>query len=358
MSKESFIISCIRRLREYGEAIIFADQAISTLLEVVKANVYTILCMSQTSQKDRREVISALGLNPQQAEKTNYLETGQGIIRLAGRYPLPQLLKFPFVKPENISESKLDSLNAKDKRIRELLSKIKIANGRTCPQILKNASKYTSVNTQDKNFENAKGMLFDIASRFDVPSAQRAKDFSLSGSSADKIFKYIQREQFAEAVKLNLSGARGGMSKYFMLTNHGYEAISKKPPKKSGGTGAMHFFLEMYLKKHLTKKDFTDLVIEKNIGKKRIDLFGIYNELKVGIEICCSTIKTEFINVQKDLDKCDVLIIVTPDKKSKEKLNRELYKKIKPNRKLKTCVVHELLNDSEKIINQFEKGEM
>ena len=32
---------------------------------------------------------------------------------------------------------------------------------------------------------------------------------------------------------------------------HGYESISKTPPKKSGGTGATHFFLERYLKKHL-----------------------------------------------------------------------------------------------------------
>jgi hypothetical protein len=352
MKKESFIISCVRRLREYGEGIIFADQAISTLLEVVKANVYTTLCLSQTSQKDRREVISVLGLSAQQAGKTNYLETGQGIVRLAGRYPLPQLLNFPFIKPRNISEKELDAINQKDERVTGLLSKVKTVNGRTCKQLPQDASDNIPEKTQDERIERAKDMLIDIANRFDVASTQRAKDFGLSGSSADKIFKYIEREQLVEVIKLNLSGARGGMSKYFTLTKQGYEAISKKPPKKSGGTGAMHYFLEKYMQKSLSEKGFTDLVIEKNIGGKRIDLFGKYDGLKVGIEICCSTIKTEFRNVRKDIDKCDVLIIVTPDKKTKEKLVKELFKKIKPDEKLKICVVHELLNDPEKIINK------
>ena len=67
MSKESYIISCIRRLREYGEGIVLADQSISSLKDVVKSNVYTIISLSQSSQKDRREVSAVMGLNPQQS---------------------------------------------------------------------------------------------------------------------------------------------------------------------------------------------------------------------------------------------------------------------------------------------------
>ena len=112
----------------------------------------------------------------------------------------------------------------------------------------------------------------------------------------------------------------------------------------------MHFFLERYLKKHLPQIGFSCLEIEKSIGGKRIDVFGIYEGLKVGIEICVSTIKTEYLNVQKNKGKCDFLIIVTPDKKTKDKLDRELYQNIEPDKKLTTCVVHELLNHPEKII--------
>lgn len=356
MSTESFVISCIRRLREYGEGIVLADQCISTIKDVVKSNTYTIIGMNQTGQKDRREMINVLGLNSEQALAVNLLDVGQGIIRLAGRFPFPQLIKFPFVKPKNISESKLDKINANDQRIKDLLNEVmpvvvlenkSLEISPSIPQYT--ASKISKPKT-NKMLEISKDILRDIFNRFDVASSARAKDFGYSASTADKIFKYIEKEQLAEVVKLNLTGKRGGISKYFDLTKQGYEAISKDAPQKSGGTGATHFFLERYLKKHLPEKGFSELEIEKNIGNKRIDLFGKFNGLRIGIEICVSTVKTEVINVQKDIDKCDVLIIATPDKKTKEKLEKELCKEIKTNKKLKTCVAHELLNQPETII--------
>jgi len=357
MKKESFIVSCIRRLREYGIGIIFADQSPTSLLEVIKANVFTIICLSLISQKDRREIISMLGLDSRQAAITNSLEPGQGLVRMAGRYPFPLLLNFPHIKSQNISEKELDEINATDQRTVYLLSKVKPASKNVITQekasqnLIQYMPEMAKKANLEKKIEKAKAMLMDIFNRPFVVSTQRAKDFGLSGSAADKIFKYIEKEQLADVVALNLSGVRGGMSKYFVLTKHGYKAISKIPPKQSGGTGQKHFFMQRHLKKHLPEKGFNDLVMEKNIGGKRIDLLATYEDLKIGIEICVSTMKTEFMNVQKDSDKCDVLIIVTPDKKTKDKLYRELYKKIEPSENLKTCVVHELLNDPEKLIH-------
>lgn len=359
MSHESFVISCIRRLREYGEGIVLADQCISSIKDIVKSNIYTIVGMSQIGQRDRREMVNVLGLTSEQAQVINLLDVGQGIIRLGGRYPFPQLIEFPLVEPKNLSESELDKINVEDQRIRNLLDKVKPV--KPCEETQKESSQSIPIYTSSKEptetdprSEKAKDMLTDIFNRFDVSSTARAKDFGLSASASDKIFKYIEREQFVEVVKLNLSQGRGGVSKFHVLTTpKGYEAISKTPPKKSGGTGAMHFFLERYLKKHLSSKGFSDLKIEKNIGGKCIDLFGTYEGLKVGIEICVSTIRTEYLNVQKDEGKCDFLIIVTPDRKTKDKLDRELYKEIDPSENLTTCVVRELLNHPEKIISKL-----
>jgi hypothetical protein len=355
-SGESFVISCIRRLREYGEAIVLADQCLSTINDIVKSNTYTIIGMSQTGQKDRREMINVLGLNSNQAQMVNFLDVGQGIIRLGGRYPFPQLISFPLVQPKNLSESKIDKINADDQRVKDLLSDVKPA-GNMDHLVLsfsQGIHQYTfdakPESRQNLMFKKSEGMLVDFYNRFDIASTVRAKDLGLSASASDKIFKYIEQEQLAEKFSLNLTGGRGKTSKFYTLTLKGYEAISKTPPKKSGGTGAMHFFLERYLKKHLPSKGFSDLVIEKNIGGKQIDVFGIYATLKIGIEICCSTLKTEYLNFQKDKDYCDLVIITTPDKKTKARLDKELYKNIEPCRKLKTCVVHELLNQPEKII--------
>ena len=77
------------------KALYLPIKCISTIKDAVKNNTYTIIGMSQTGQKDRREMINVLGLNPEQASAVNFLDVGQGIIRLAGRYPFPQLIKFP-----------------------------------------------------------------------------------------------------------------------------------------------------------------------------------------------------------------------------------------------------------------------
>ena len=360
MSKESFVVSCIRRLREYGEGIILADQCISTIKDIVKSNVYTIIGMSQSGQKDRREMISVLGLNSDQAQMVNFLDVGQGIIRLAGRYPYPQLIKFPLVTPNNISESELDKINANDPRVRNLLAGIKHADDhqptdRSTINLSHNPTSKEPEPNQNKSLERAKDLLRDIFNRFDIAATARATDFGLSASVADKLFKYIEREQYVDVVKLNLVGGRGGTSKFYSLTNpKGYETISKTPPKTPGGTGATHFFIQRYLQRHLTRKGFSDLTIEKKIGGKCIDLFGVYEGLKVGIEVCVSTFQTEHNNVRKDHDKCDFIVIVTPDKKTKMRLDQELYKKIKPSHNLTTCVVHEILNHPEKIILKKE----
>jgi len=355
-SGESFVISCIRRLREYGEAMVLADQCISTIKDVVKSNTYTTVGMSQTGQKDRREMINVLGLNPNQAQMVNFLDVGQGIIRLGGRYPFPQLIVFPFVKPKNISEKKLDEANAKDQRVRDLLNRVKPVSASigTYLDFSQSIPQYTfneePAPKTDQMFEKSKEMLWDIFNRPDVTSTTRSADFSLSGSASDKIFKYIEQEQLVDVVRLNLTGGRGGTAKYYVLTSKGYDAISITPPKKSGGTGASHFFLEKFFEKHLPSKGFSDVEVEKNIGGKRIDVFGTYETLKIGIEICCTTMRTEYLNFQKDIDYCDLVIITTPDKKTKTQLDSELIKKIEPSKKLRTCVVHELLNHPEKII--------
>ena len=193
-------------------------------------------------------------------------------------------------------------------------------------------------------------MLTDIYFRPYIPSSQRASDLGLSAQASNKIFRYLEKNQLVDVIKLNMTGKRGGLSKFYKITKKGCDFINRPYPKQSGGTGPTHHFIQGYFKKYLPEKSFSSLETEKNIGGKRIDVFGIYENLKIGIEICISTIKTEVINIKKDWGKCDVLIIVTPDKKTRDKLQSELYKKVKPNEKLKICIAHELLNDPDKII--------
>ena len=81
-------------------------------------------------------------------------------------------------------------------------------------------------------------------------------------------------------------------------------------------------------------------------------MFGIYNEMKVGIEICCTTYKTEHENVQKDQESCDCIVIACPDKTTKEKVLKQLDGKIDGGGKVRVCMVSELLNNTEEIIKR------
>ncbi len=200
MKKESYLGRCIRRLREYKESIVIIDQIISSLREVVKSNVYTIISLSQSSQKDRREVISVLGLNKQQANITNRLAEGEGIVRLAARFPYPLLLKFPLIKSEYLSDSEIDKVNRESPVIQSLLKKVKHVKPKGDP------IDETVTNTAPKKTDRTMDLVLDIYNRFDISSVQRAKDLGLSASAADKIYKHLEREQLAESFTLNLSG--------------------------------------------------------------------------------------------------------------------------------------------------------
>lgn len=176
---------------------------------------------------------------------------------------------------------------------------------------------------KDAELGLAKDILNNIYYRPFVDSTDRAYDLHLSNEKAKRMYRFIENERFAEPINLNIIG-RGGQSKFFWLTDKGYELIQK--PKKqegSGGKGIQHVFIQGYLKEHLNKKSY-EVQIEKEIEGKKIDLFCKKDEQKIAIEICVSTLKTEFLNIIKDRDKCDRLAIVCVDNNAKKKLIEEI----------------------------------
>jgi hypothetical protein len=200
---------------------------------------------------------------------------------------------------------------------------------------------------QAQKIDRVKDLLIDIYNRFEVASTKRAKDLNLSAGESNRLYGYIEKEMFVEVVSLNLTGKKGGLSKFHVLTKKGAKIINKPPVRNySGGTGSKHNFIQRYLKKYLPNVGFKDIEIEKDLGGKKIDLFCRYQELKVAIEICVSTIQTEYLNVQKDFDKCDYLIIACPDKKTMQSLEKVIFKKVERHSKITICVVSRLLDSS------------
>ena len=176
---------------------------------------------------------------------------------------------------------------------------------------------------EEKN-ELVEELLKDIHRKPFIPSVERAKLFGLNNDKSGRIYRQIENERLVEPILLNFTG-RGGQSKFFWPTEKGCRLIGKpKLPEGSGGKGSTHVFLQGYLAGYLKSKGYKQVEIEKNIEGKKIDLFCVKDDKKIGIEICVSTQKTEHINIEKDKDKCDRLIIVCLDNNEKKKLIEQL----------------------------------
>ncbi len=178
---------------------------------------------------------------------------------------------------------------------------------------------------EDEKTQTARDVLNDIYYKPFINSDDRRDDLHLSKEKAKGIYRFLEEiNGFVESIYLNLSG-RGGQSRFFWITEEGYEFIDKeRKPEYSGGKEKEHVFLQGYIAGHLKKKSYKEVEIEKEIEGKKIDLFCIKDEKKIGIEICISTHKTEHINIEKDKGKCDRLIIVCLDNNEKKKLIEEL----------------------------------
>ena len=111
--QETIMETCLRQIREFGEAVIVLDQEPSKLSESIKANTYCKITFNLGNGKDILDISSCLQLAKEQAEYIGMLPVGKAIISLAGRFYEPVLVAFPLVaiKKGKIVDSSLQQLN-------------------------------------------------------------------------------------------------------------------------------------------------------------------------------------------------------------------------------------------------------
>lgn len=318
----------------------------------VLSNSFAKIMFSLSNGKDIEFMQNCTGIKEQEQKQYCYqIGPREAVVKFSARYQKPFVISIPeiefadvFVGDECIVENN-----------KRLLTEVKIQPGFKPSCSLKKeqaptTNAPTSATTCSLRESQAKGALLDIYNRPFLTSTQRAKEMNMSAEASTKAYQYLEKNGHIEIVRLNLTGKRGGLSTYHVITKTGYAVLEKKPVKQSGGTGAKHFFLQQYLKQELVNKGFTEVSVEKELNGKRIDMFGIYMDYKIGIEVSCSTHKTEHENIKKDWDSCDRIIVVCPDKKAMEKVNKTLGEKINPEGKVAVCLVSELLNNTEAIV--------
>ncbi|RJX52008.1 ATP-binding protein [Halonotius pteroides] len=81
------------KMREFGEGLVVADQEASKLTDSIKANTFTKLLLPTADRKQFQSVTDAMNLSERQAEFAHDLTTGEAVVQVGGRYPVPVKLE-------------------------------------------------------------------------------------------------------------------------------------------------------------------------------------------------------------------------------------------------------------------------
>lgn len=94
---ETIMETCLRQIREFGEAVVVIDQEPSKLSNSIKANTYCKITFNLGSGRDVLDISECMSLNQEEAGCIPLLEVGHGIAVLRGRAFVPLHLRLPKV---------------------------------------------------------------------------------------------------------------------------------------------------------------------------------------------------------------------------------------------------------------------
>ena len=77
------------KMREFGEGLVVADQEASKLTDSIKANTYTKILLPTGDRKQFNAVVDSMNLSQKQMDFASDLGTGEAIIQVGSRSPVP-----------------------------------------------------------------------------------------------------------------------------------------------------------------------------------------------------------------------------------------------------------------------------
>ena len=84
--------TCLRQIREFGEAVVVIDQEPHKLSDSIKANTYTKITFNLGNGKDILDISTCMNLTKDQADCISMLAVGKAIVSMSGRVFDPMLL--------------------------------------------------------------------------------------------------------------------------------------------------------------------------------------------------------------------------------------------------------------------------
>ncbi|MDW8034029.1 MAG: DUF87 domain-containing protein [Nitrososphaerota archaeon] len=284
-------------IREYSEAIIASDQEPTKLSNSLKANTYTKITGFLGNGRDIDDIAEAMDLSEEEREVITKLERGEWIVKLAGRYTKPFMIKtedFPLKK--NLSDEELT------RRMQPVLEKLKF---REKPTETKK-DKVISLS------EDAWKLLVNINAHPFNGIAGRAKELGFSPSRVEKAKNELLSKSFIVQVEISLSRRRP--TSFLVLTASALSflearGIETKAWQYIGHVGFEHMLYAVLIKSSMQKLGYM-AALEVSLGQRRIDVLAERNARKLAFEVELDASKD--LHAKLDIaESVDVLYIVT-----------------------------------------------
>jgi len=274
------------RAREFGEALIVADQEPSKLTHSIRANTGTKIMLSLGSGTDIVEMSATMGLSREQTEVCHRLSIGEGIVKIAGQRPLPVQIGQALVQKD-----------VNDDEVEERLNRLQLA---FRPRELLEPT--TLKATERRLPTDAEQLLIDIERQPFVPITERYARLRLSNEAGIKARRVLLIKGFAQEIEVN-TGRRGGRPKVLDSTDRGREYLQAKghatATKEKGGIE--HRYWQNKAKEFLTSWG-CKVSLEVGIGKRSVDVIALCpNGKAVAVEIAMNP-KYELENLKKDIE--------------------------------------------------------
>jgi len=309
------------------------------LADSIKANVYTVICMSQSGGPNVTVMSQALGLAPKQTQACRELKADkkervfEAIVKLNGKWQTPFLIR---VKDKNIikdlSNSELQTV------MMPLLEKL---NKQVIPRteyslLLKQKQEKVSEERQEKTKEKeaVEGtilikILTNIRDYPFIDQKTRIQKLDLPKSSAttDKLFKELVARGYVTTCRVGL-GKGHSTKTFYEITDKGKQFAKMDKADIPGKGDFKHKFWQHTIKEYFESLGYHP-EIEKRYGFKNVDIGLDMNGLKTAIEVELSPDHL-IENIQKDLEAgCEQIIIAVSSKRaiSTYKKKIEFYNK-------------------------------
>ena len=280
------------RAREFGEAMIVADQELSKLTDSIKSNTCTKLMLSMVNGDDINHMAGCMGLDREQRSEAHILSPGEAVARTAGHAPCK--IEIPLMRlTKDVSNSEVEECFKKHCLTYE---KRKENNEQPIPVVFKCKEE------EGKLSKDAEKILVSINDEPFIPVSSRYPRLGLSIFKGNRAKKELVTRGYVKEIEVDML-IRGGRPKIYELTEKGRDYLLLElfiQPRVWGKGGTEHCFWQHRIKRYYERWG-CNAQVEVFIGKKSVDVVvKCPNGKWTAVEIAMSP-EYEIENIKKNL---------------------------------------------------------